>query len=246
MEIKKVFVTGANKSIGFETAKELLKNGYYVFLGYRTKDKGQEAINKLIEEGLDNVELSIVDVTDAASIVKAYQIIAEKTDVLDVLINNAGILGGMPQTAITAPLDMVRSVFNTNFFGVINVTQQFIPLLKQSVSPVIVNVTSGLASLSLHSDPNWAYYNFKGAAYVPSKAALNAFTQALAYELPDFKVNAVDPGYTATDFNHHNGPLKVEDSGKFIARYAMLDADGPSGKFFSHELKDKENKEFPW
>jgi NAD(P)-dependent dehydrogenase (short-subunit alcohol dehydrogenase family) len=123
----------------------------------------------------------------------------------------------------------------------------FLGLLRAAPQPRIVNVTSGLASLSLHDDPSWKYYRVKRAAYGPSKTALNAYTIALAYELRDspFKINAVDPGFTATDFNQHRGTGTVTDAAKIIVKYATLDADGPTGKFFSNE-SEREDQLYPW
>jgi NAD(P)-dependent dehydrogenase (short-subunit alcohol dehydrogenase family) len=235
--MKTVLITGANKSIGFETARQLLQQGYYVYLGSRDVQKGQQAVNQLHQEGLTQVEPIEIDVTDPNSVKSAHEVLSQKTAVLDVLINNAGISGSVP----TGPLDMAmseyRDVFETNFFGVIHVTQVFIDLLRQSAAPRIVNVTSGLGSLTLQSDPSWKYYGIMPAAYVPSKAALNAHTIVLANHLRDtpFKVNAVDPGYTATDFNHHSGPGTVPDAAARVVKAATLDADGPTGQFFSDD-----------
>ena len=132
---------------------------------------------------------------------------------------------------------MFRQVLETNFFGVIETTQAFIDLLRPSAEPRIVNVTSGLGSLTLHNDPAWKYYTVKVAGYVSSKAALNAYTIVLAYDLRDtpFKVNAVDPGYTATDFNHHSGPGTVPDAAGRVVKAAMFGPDGPTGQFFSDD-----------
>lgn len=178
-----------------------------------------------------------LDVTDSASIAAAQQTLGKKTSVLDVLINNAGISGELPQPALTTAVGVIKEVFETNLFGVIEVTQIFIDLLRQSPTPRIVNVTSGLGSLTLHNDPSWKYYPVKTAAYTPSKAALNAYSIMLAYELRDlpFKVNAVDPGYTATDFNHHSGPGNVPDAAAHVVKAALLDADGPTSQFFSDD-----------
>ena len=241
--MKKVLITGANKSIGFETARQLLKQGYFVYLGSRNIAKGEQAVVQLKQDGLSEVELLQIDVSDPASVEAAGKKITE----LDVLINNAGILGGMEQSAQTVDLGTIREVYDTNFFGAINVTQTFLPSLKKSAEPRIVNVTSGLGSLTLHSDPEWKYYQVKTAAYGTSKTALNAYTVVLAYELKDsaFKVNAVDPGYTQTDFNHHNGPGKVEDAAAIVVKYATLGADGPTGKFFSQDM-DSDSQESPW
>jgi NAD(P)-dependent dehydrogenase (short-subunit alcohol dehydrogenase family) len=236
--MKKVLITGANKSIGFETTRQLLQKGYFVYLGARDLAKGTEAADKLKAEGLTNVEPIQIDVTDTASIEAASKQISS----LDILINNAGIAGGMPQTAADTTTDTIREVFDTNFFGVINVTKAFMDTLKKSDEPRIVNVTSGLGSLTLHSDPNWKYYKVKSAAYGPSKSALNAYTIVLAYELKDtaFKVNVVDPGYTATDFNHHSGPGTVEDAAARLVKCALIGPDGPTGQFFSDD-----NNELP-
>jgi len=152
--MKTVLITGANKSIGFESARILAKNGYHVYLGARDIAKGQEAVAKLQADGLTNIEAIQIDVTDKASIEAAQKSLVEKQASLDVLINNAGILGSWEQSAQDVDTDIIREVFDTNFFGVINVTQAFLPLLKKSDAPVIVNVTSGLGSLTMHSDPN--------------------------------------------------------------------------------------------
>lgn len=235
--MKTALITGANKSIGFETARQLLQLGYYVYLGSRDEQKGQQAVDQLKSEGFDSIEPLTIDVDDLDSIKAARTSLGQKTNELDVLINNAGISGGFPQTALEADINVFRQVLETNFFGVIETTQAFIDLLKQSQEPRIVNVTSGLGSLTLHSDPTWKYYQVKGACYTASKAALNAYTIVLAYELRDtpFKVNAVDPGYTATDFNHHSGPGTVPDAAARLVKAATLGSDGPTGQFFSDD-----------
>lgn len=235
--MKTVLITGANKSIGFETARQLLQQGYYVYLGSRDMQKGQQAADQLTSEGLQHVEPIMIDVDSADAIKAARRALGAKTQSLDVLINNAGISGGFPQTSLETDPHVFRQVFDTNFFGVINTTQAFIDLLRLSPAPRIVNVTSGLGSLTLHTDPAWKYYHVKGAAYTSSKTALNAYTVVLAYDLRDtaFKVNAVDPGYTATDFNHHSGPGTVPDAAARIVKAAMVGPDGPTGQFFSDD-----------
>jgi NAD(P)-dependent dehydrogenase (short-subunit alcohol dehydrogenase family) len=235
--MKTALITGANKSIGFEAARQLLQQGYYVYLGSRDAQKGQQAVGQLKAEGLTQVELLLIDVTDSASITAARAALGQKTPVLDVLINNAGISGGMPQPALTTSTSAIKEVFETNVFGVIEVTQTFVDLMRPSPAPRIVNVTSGLGSLTLHNDPSWKYYGVKLAAYNTSKAALNAYTIMLAYELRDtpFKVNAVDPGYTATDFNHHSGPGSVQDAAARLVKAAVLGPDGPTSQFFSDD-----------
>ncbi|HVI45794.1 MAG TPA: SDR family oxidoreductase [Chitinophaga sp.] len=240
--MKTALITGANKGIGFETARQLLEAGYFVYIGSRDVVKGEEAIAVL-----DNTNIKVIplDVTDQDSIRAARELTGSTTSSLDVLINNAGIRGEVPQAASSVSSSGIREVFETNFFGAVNVTQAFLDLLHQAAQPRIVNVTSGLASLTLHSDPAWMYYHVKGGAYGPSKTALNAYTVALAYELRDtaFKVNAVDPGYTATDFNNHNGTGSVENAAALLVRFATLDADGPTGKYFSNDIAGEES---PW
>jgi NAD(P)-dependent dehydrogenase (short-subunit alcohol dehydrogenase family) len=235
--MKTVLITGANKSIGFETARQLLQQGYYVYLGCRDIRKGQQAVSELQAEGLTQVEPIEIDVDRIDSIKAAREVLGQKTTVLDVLINNAGIHGSMPQTALETDSSAFREVFDTNFFGVIDVTQAFVDLMRQSPEPRIVNVTSGLGSLTLHSDPAWKYHAVKPTAYVASKAALNAYTIVLAHDLRDtaFKVNAVDPGYTATDFNNHSGPGTVPDAAARVVKAAMFGPDGPTGQFFSDD-----------
>ena len=232
--MKTVFITGANKSIGFEVAKQLLELGYYVYLGSRDLEKGIAAAKKLQS---DKIEAIQIDVSYAESIETARKVLGGKVNSLDVLINNAGISGGFPQAPTLLNTETIRQVFDTNFFGTINVTQAFLDLLKKSEAPRIVNVTSGLASLTLHSDPAWKYYNIKGGAYGPSKTALNAYTIALAFELRDtpFKINAVDPGFTATDFNQHRGTGTVPDAAARIVKYAIVDQNGPTGQYFSDD-----------
>lgn len=246
--MKTVLITGANKSIGFETARQLLQQGYFVYLGCRNRQKGEQAVSQLKSEGLDQVELLEIDVNDNESVKTAREVLGTKIKSLDVLINNAGVVDGMPpKSSSETGIDTYRRVFDTNFFGVIQVTNTFIDMLKQSAEPRIVNVTSGLGSLTLHSDPNWKYYAVKPVSYVASKAALNAFTIVLAYELRDtaFKVNAVDPGYTATDFNNHSGPGTVPDAAARVVKAAVLKADGPTGLFFSDD-NSPETGISPW
>ncbi len=235
--MKTVLITGANKGIGFETVKQLAQLGYFVYLGSRDKAKGLDAINKLKDAGISTVELIEIDVTDINSIKQAKQELETKIEVLDVLINNAGISGERPQNASGIELENVRKFFETNFFGVIQTTQQFMSLLKKSDEPRIVNISSDLGSLTSHSNPDWEFYDFKLTAYCSSKAALNAFTVMLAYEFKDtnFKVNSINPGYTETDFNQHRGTKPVAQSASLIVKYATLENNGPTGKFYSEE-----------
>lgn len=242
-----VLITGANRSIGLETVKQLSQKGLFVYLGSRDLAKGEAIVKVVNEQGFKNIKAIEIDVTNPKSISAAKTIIEQEQGKLDILINNAGILGTQPQTTAEISVNNIKEVFETNFFGVINVTQAFLELLKKSESPRISNITSGLGSLALHSDPNWKYYQVKPAAYGPSKTALNAYTIVLAYELKDsnFKVNAIDPGYTATDFNHHNGPGSVESAASFIIKHTLTKDDGPTGQFFSNDIED-ETGISPW
>lgn len=235
--MKSALITGANKSIGFEVARQLAQKGIYIYLGTRDLEKGKEAVNKLKAEGLTNVEVVQLDVTNDESVKAARLEIGKKTKTLDILINNAGIYGGYPQSALDATIEQFKAAYDANVYGVVRVTQAFIDLLKKSTEPRIVNVTSSQGSLTLHSDPSYKYYDYKGAVYLSSKSAMNMFTVVLAYELKGtaFKANAVCPGYTKTDFNGHRGTGSLEDAGKRIIKYALIDKDGPTGKYFSEE-----------
>lgn len=242
-----VLITGANRSIGLETAKQLSQKGLFVYLGSRDLQKGEEVVNKLTQEGFNNIKAIQIDVTNADSVLSAKEIIEKEQGKLDILINNAGVLGDVPQDSSTTSVEKIQQTFDTNFFGVIRVTQTFLELLKKSKNARITNITSGLGSLTLHSDPNWKYYSVKAVSYVSSKTALNAFTVTLAHELKDLnvKVNSIDPGYTATDFNHHSGPGSVESAASFIIKHTLTDENGPTGKFFSNDIED-DSEESPW
>jgi NAD(P)-dependent dehydrogenase (short-subunit alcohol dehydrogenase family) len=239
--MKTVLITGANRSIGLETAKQLSAKGLFVYLGSRNLENGKKVVKELSEKGFQNIKAIEIDVTNPESISKAKNIVENEQGKLDILINNAGILGVNPQSAAETSVNNIKEVFETNFFGVINVTQAFLDLLKKSDSPRISNITSGLGSLTLHSDPNWKYYAIKTAAYGPSKSALNAYTIALAYELRElrFKVNVIDPGYTATDFNAHSGPGSVESAAGFIIKHTLTDNDHPTGQYYSNDIEDE-------
>lgn len=246
--MKLAFITGANKGIGFETARQLLQKGFYIYLGSRDLQNGLQAVEKLKAEKLTNVEVIQIDVTDNNSVKNARIEIGKKTEILDVLINNAGINGGStPYSALEASSDEFLAAFNTNVAGVVKVTKAFIDLLHKSSEPRIVNVSTSVGSLTLQSDPDWFGYNFaKYAVYASSKAAANMYTVHLAYELRDtpFKINAVCPGYTKTDFTGYNGG-EVEEAGKRIVKYALLDEDGVTGKFISEET-DPITSGIPW
>jgi len=240
MKMKTALVTGANKGIGFETAKYLLEQGYFVYLGCRDASLGAAAVATLqglkTLEGLgSNCELLELDVTSQSSVDAAAAALSAKGITLDVLINNAGILGAFPAPEGAAGTENAQQVFDTNYFGPIRVTTAMLPLLQKSVQPRIVNVSSEIGSLQLHQDPSWTFYQLKDKAYGPSKTALNFYTIMLAFQLADtpFKVNSVCPGYTATAMNNFSGTGKAADAARTIAGYAMLDDAGPSGKFFN-------------
>ncbi|NLR81040.1 SDR family oxidoreductase [Chitinophaga eiseniae] len=246
--MKKALITGANKGIGFETARQLLQKGFYVYIGSRDLQKGIHAVEKLKSEGLPHTAAVQLDVTDETSVMMAREEIGKETNVLDVLINNAGVNGGQPPyNALEATLEQFIAAFNTNVFGVASVTKAFIDLLHKSYEPRIVNVSTSVGSLALQSDPGWPAYDYaKYAVYGASKAALNMYTVHLAYELRNtpFKVNAVCPGYTSTDFTFNNGG-SVDTAARRIVKYALIGQDGPTGKFFSEETNPGTG-EIPW
>lgn len=238
--VKTALITGANKGVGFATAKKLLKLGYYVYIGSRDKTNGQQAVKQLNELGLNNVDFIEIDVIDELSVQKAKVELESKISSLNLLINNAGIGGEYPQNASEISIDNLRTVYETNFFGVVRITQYFIELLKKSDEPRIVNVTSGLGSLTNHSDPTAPFYEFfkdmKMTAYCSSKTSLNAYTVFLADEFKDtpFKINSVSPGFAATSLTNFSGtsPDEVVNA---IIKYATLDQSGPTGKFVGEE-----------
>ena len=252
--MKSAFITGANKGIGLEVARQLAQKEYYIYLGSRNLKNGLEAVAKLKAEGFRNIEAVAVDVTDPQSVNNARAEIGRKTSVLDVLINNAGINGikfngdiPLMHTATGTGVDVFKEVYEVNVYGVIRVTQAFLDLLKNAPAPRIVMVSSSQGSLTLHSDPTFIHYKHKGAVYQSSKSALNMYTIVLAYELRDtpFKVNAISPGSTKTDFSRQLGQGSVEDAGRRVVKYALIDNDGPTGKFFSEDMNTATG-EIPW
>jgi len=235
--MKSALVTGGNKGIGYEVARQLAKNGFFVYLGSRSLNRGLSAVEKLNAEGLDHIEALQLDVTNSKSIDAACLAIGEKTKILDVLVNNAGISGEFKQSALETTIDEYRTVYETNVFGVVRVTQAFIDLLKGAPAPRIVNVSTSMASLTLAADLTNPNYPTRYVVYQSSKSALNMYTVNLAYELRDtlFKVNAVCPGYTQTDFTNHQGTSTIAEAGQRIVKYALIGQDGPTGKFISEE-----------
>jgi NAD(P)-dependent dehydrogenase (short-subunit alcohol dehydrogenase family) len=221
-------ITGANKGIGFEVARQLAGKGFTVLLGARDRQRGEEAAAKIA--GAVAVTL---DVDSAESVTAAAREIEEKCGHLDVLINNAGI--GDPTDGLpgVAKLEGVRRTFETNFFGALTVAQAMVPLLRKSAAPRVVNVSSTLGSIAFQNDPANPYVSFRSIGYAGSKAALNMLTVLLAAELREIggKVNSACPGYVATDINQHSGPRTVEQGAAIIVHLATLDGDGPTGAF---------------
>ena len=246
-ENKKVaLVTGANKGIGFETARQLAQQGITVLVGARDESRGTEAAEKLKTENLDAHFLHL-DVDDLQTHEAARKFIEENFGVLDILVNNAAIAidefkSGVLIPTSETPLDIYRKTFETNFFNLIALTQTLLPLVKKSDAGRIVNLSSVLGSLTLHSDPTSPFYDYKVPAYDISKTALNAFTVHLAYELKDTPVlvNAAHPGYVSTDMNDNQGPMAVEDGAKTSVHLATLPVDGFTGKFIHL------GEELPW
>lgn len=217
-------ITGANKGLGFEAARRLIAAGHQVFLTARDRARGEEAARRL---GAHFVQM---DVTDDASVAAAAAYLAEQPGGLDVLINNAGIAGAIGDpTAVKA--DEVRAVYETNVFGIVRVTNALLPLLKASANPVIVNVASGLGSFGVVHDSSRIEFKVLALAYCSSKSAVTMLTVQYAKALPHMRVNVVDPGYTATDLNHHSGTQTVEQGTDAIVRLAMIGKDGPTGTF---------------
>ncbi|WP_329494114.1 SDR family NAD(P)-dependent oxidoreductase [Kitasatospora herbaricolor] len=216
-------ITGANKGLGHETARRLLAAGHTVHVGARDVERGTAAAAGL---GARFVHL---DVTDDASVAAAVATV-EAAGGLDVLVNNAGIEvrspGGAVIGAAELTADVMREVFETNVFGLVRVTHAFLPLLERSAAPVVVNISSGTASLAQ------AGKGYPGVAYPVSKTAVNMLTVQFAKAYPRMRINAVEPGYTATDLNRHEGTQTVEQGAEAIVRMALLGPDGPTGGYF--------------
>lgn len=235
MSAKAVLITGANKSIGFETARQLGRRGCRIWLGSRDIGRGEEAATVLAQEGIDVRPIEI-DVIREDAVRSAAARVEAADGKLDVLINNAGIPGEMTNPSQQS-VDDIRRIYETNVFGPIRVTQAFLPLLKAAAQANIVMVSSGLGSLGWLTDPENELYGVNILGYNSSKTALNAVTVSFAKELAEagIKVNAADPGYTATDFNGHSGYRTVEQAAEVIVRLAMLDRDGPTAGYFFDE-----------
>jgi len=227
-----ILITGANKGLGFESARQLGQKGYTVLIGARDAALGAAAAATLTAEGLD-VHALVLDVTSEASVAAAAAEVERVYKRLDVLINNAGVLGGHFDPK-NIPLALVRKDFEVNVFGVISVTNAFLPLLLKAEVPRIVNLSSILGSHAEHEDPKSGIHGFLCASYNASKAALNLYTQNLALALKDTpaKVNAAHPGWVKTDLGGENAPLEIVDGVKTTVQLATLDAKGPTGGFY--------------
>ncbi|KAJ3572960.1 hypothetical protein NP233_g2745 [Leucocoprinus birnbaumii] len=243
---KVVLVTGGNAGIGFALSRQIAQKGHKVWLGARNATSGEEAATKLTQEGLKDVKSVRIDITDLASIVAAKEVIEKEDGKLDVLVNNAGIsLMDKDQNALSVDLELIRTCFETNFYGLIRTTQTFVPLVKAAAATsgyaVIVNVTSDMSSSTYQSRPDSQYHV---VAYNTSKAAANSYSVALANELKasNIKVNVVTPGYTSTKLNFFGqGGKDVADGAKVILPWALLDKDGATGLFMNEH-----GKEMPW
>ena len=218
------FITGANRSLGYETARRLIDAGHTVLVGARDPERGRAAADAL---GARFVQ---IDVTDDASVAAAVADVEAREGAIDVLINNAGIFGTHKLADEITAAD-ASAVFEVNVVGIVRVTHAFLPLLRKSASPVIVNVSSGMGSFAATHDAGRVESKPVAPLYTSSKAAVTMLTTQYAKAWTDVKVNAVDPGYTATDFNGHSGPQTVTEGTDAIVALATIGADGPTGTF---------------
>lgn len=232
---KVALISGANKGIGFETARQLGQKGITVILGSRDLAKGEAAAAQLKKEGIDARAVKL-DVVNPADVKAVADTIARDYGHLDILVNNAGIMleaiGGNNTSTVSD--EILRKTFDTNFFAAIAVTRAFLPLLKKSDAARIVNVSSILGSLALHATEGSPIYEAKALAYDASKAALNSFTIHLAHELKGtkIKVNSAHPGWVKTDMGTDAAPMEIVDGAKTEVELATLGPDGPTGGYF--------------
>ncbi|MCX4919235.1 SDR family NAD(P)-dependent oxidoreductase [Streptomyces sp. NBC_00687] len=218
------FITGANKGLGHETARRLVALGHTVIMGARDPERGAEAAAAL------GARFVRIDVTDDASVAEAAADVAANEGAIDVLINNAGVSGPHSDPADLTGADALR-VFDVNVFGVVRVTAAFLPLLRRSPDPVIVNVSSGMGSFAATHDPSRVESSVTLPLYTASKAAVTMLTTQYAKALKDIRVNAADPGYTATDLNAHSGPQTVTEGTDAIVRLATEGPGAGTGRF---------------
>ncbi|MFG3582194.1 SDR family oxidoreductase [Micromonospora chersina] len=231
-------ITGANKGIGLATARQLGARGMTVLVAARDAARGREAADKLRAEGVD-ARFVPLEVTDAASVAAAAELVEREYGHLDVLVNNAGIVradgAGLPSQTT---LDTLREVYETNVFGVVAVTNALLPLLRRAPAARIVNVSSEVGSIAVMTDPQGALFALTSVPYPSSKTALNMITAMYAKELRDtpIKVNAANPGYCATDLNHHSGFRTPEEGAEVSVHLATLPADAPSGLLWGYQM----------
>ena len=234
MSSKKIaLITGANKGIGLETARQLGKQGITVLVGARDEAKANQAAEELRKAGLD-VHGIVIDVNNAGSIQKAAARIERDYGHLDILVNNAGVmLDDQKKKPSEQSLDVWRKTFETNLFGLIATTQALLPLLRKSAGGRIVNLSSILGSIHLHATPGSPIYDMKLPAYNVSKSAVNAYTVQLAYELKDttIKVNAAHPGWVKTEMGGEGATMDIPDGAKTSVALATIGADGPNGAY---------------
>lgn len=237
---KIALITGANKGIGLEIARQLGKQGITVLIGARDQARRESAAATLREEGIEAHPIAL-NITDQASVDAAASEIGSQFGKLDILVNNAGIVRDkVPPSQLDIAL--LRETYETNVFGMFAVIKAMLPLIRKAPAGRIVNMSSGLGSLTQTADPTWPFYGFIAVAYNSSKSAVNALTVSFAKELRDtpIKVNSADPGYVATDLNGHSGPRTVEQGATAPVRLATLAEDGPTGGYFD------ENGPVPW
>jgi len=227
-------VTGANKGLGLEIARQLGRLGHTVYLGARSRKRGHAATEQLKREGLHVHEL-LLDVIHIPSIDRVRHFLEQEHGRLDILVNNAGIIHDSSLKPSETPLDTIREVFDTNFFGLISVTQMLLPLLRRSEAGRIVNMSSSLGSLTLHADPAGPFTESRILGYDASKTAVNAFTVHLAAELRDtaIKVNSACPGWVKTDMGGAEAPRSPAEGADTPVWLATLPPDGPTGGFFN-------------
>jgi NAD(P)-dependent dehydrogenase (short-subunit alcohol dehydrogenase family) len=232
-------ITGANKGIGLETARQLAQKGIHILIGARDADKGEAAAQQLQAEGY-LTEFLLLDVTQPQSVRAAAQAVADKHGQLDILINNAGINPEYPQGLFTIealPFELLMQIYQTNVFGAFLTTQAFLPLLRQSPAGRIVNTSSSAGSLAEQSDPSSLYYGINTLGYNASKTALNALTVQVAKQLSDsaVKINSACPGWVQTDMGTAAAPRTVAEGASIIIELATLPSDGPNGGFFNED-----------
>jgi NAD(P)-dependent dehydrogenase (short-subunit alcohol dehydrogenase family) len=233
---KIALITGANRGIGLETARQLGQQGYTVLVAARSLEKAEGAVTELKTQGIERAVPLALDVSDDASVQAAAAEVTEKFGKLDALVNNAGIITGeefFGNSVADVALDAIEETFDVNLLGVIRTTRAFLPLLEKSDAGRIVNLTSILGSLTLHATEDSPIYNSKSFAYNASKAALNMYTIHLAHALADtsIKVNAAHPGWVQTDMGGEQAPMDIVQGAKTSVDLATLGEDGPSGAY---------------